>query len=100
MRKPFQIAFAILLVTVAGWAAIVGWVEWHAMRPHGPLYKGKHLSYWLRGYTPPKADRPGEPTELEAKKAVHQIGTNAIPTLLQFLRAKDSTLTRWCFELA
>jgi hypothetical protein len=54
-----------------------------------PTYKGKPLRYWLRGY------RPGnfswnESTLDTANEAVRNLGTNAIPTLLEMLQRTDS----------
>jgi hypothetical protein len=49
------------------------------------VYQGKRLSGWLREYRS-RGDVDG------AVQAVQQIGTNAIPTLLKMLCAKDSTL--------
>jgi hypothetical protein len=53
----------------------------------GPTYEGKPLSYWLSGR---------KITSDKAQDAVRYAGTNAIPMLLQMVRADDSPLKgRW-----
>jgi HEAT repeats len=67
---------------------------WQVMSPHEPVYEGKKLSVWLEAY----AHAPGfgiglrSPEQMEADKAMRQIGTNAIPTLLKMLRFKNHPL--------
>ncbi len=53
-----------------------------------PVYQGKPLSYWLAGLAA-KGDYNGRSEEAAAVRA---IGTNAIPTLLRMLHARDSSL--------
>src|SRR6266481_3095062 len=79
MRKQVQIALAVLLVGVGGVIA------WQVRRLREPVYQGKRLSLWLQNYSP-DGDSP------EVDEALRTIGTNAIPTLLAMLQAKDSTL--------
>ena len=60
-----------------------------------PVYRGKTLSAWLDAY--PYSIGIGDGfgghrAEDQADEAVRQIGTNALPTLLQRLGACDSTL--------
>ena len=55
-----------------------------------PVYQGKTLTYWLSGFWPGR-NPPPEKVE-QAKLAVRQIGTNAIPILLQWISAKDGDL--------
>ena len=83
MAKKRRILIAALL------AVVLGGFAWIVLRQYQsePVYGGKPLSVWLGGYyinnvgVFPKAD-----------EAVQHIGTNAIPTLLHFLRARDSNL--------
>jgi HEAT repeat protein len=87
MRKRVYIALAVLLVMLAG---VIGW---QGLREREPVYQGKRLSRWVKDYAlvfrlPPNA----APSTPNADEAVRQIGTNAIPTLLRMLRAKDSPL--------
>jgi HEAT repeats len=81
-RRNLQLA-ALLAV------ALVSALIWLALRPREPadepVYEGKRLSEWLTfgrsGYFAPGAE-----------DAIRHIGTNALPTLLQMLRANDSRL--------
>jgi hypothetical protein len=82
MRKKRALLLAILLV------AVVGGVAWRMSRQREPVYKGKPLSYWLSESDPHESF---EPFESESNKALREIGTNAIPTLLRMLRASDSS---------
>jgi len=72
-------------------AAIVGLSVFRIARPSQPVYEGKTLSRWLEGHVPTSgADPPyGSPGWKKADEALRHIGTNAIPTLLEMLRAKD-----------
>lgn len=84
MRKPVQVALAVLLV------AIAGLVAWEMLRQREPVYLGKPLSFWLRGFE--LDDQPGKPGFNEAVGAVRDAGTNAFPILLHMLRIRDSDL--------
>jgi hypothetical protein len=111
-----------LLIAVLA-VALIGLIAWQVVREDEPRYQGKPLSYWLEGYVPvpaplpaaaPKAGNsrfsflsmpsvaPSPSAELEANadKALHHVGTNALPTLLRMLRARDSALTLKLLELA
>jgi hypothetical protein len=74
------------------WATIVlllfGVFCWRALREGEPAYAGKSLSTWMDIYYS-RSTRTKWPNE-EAAKAIRQIGTNGIPTLLRMVRAKDS----------
>jgi HEAT repeat protein len=85
MRKRVHIAVAVLVVAFAG---VVAW-RTLTLRPHDtePVYQGKGLRAWLHEYRPGRAA-----VALRAEKAIRQIGTNGIPTLLDMLRKKDSPL--------
>jgi HEAT repeats len=91
MRKRFRLALAMLAVAIVG---VAGWLLWP---PGEPVYQGKRLSFWLRGYDytlysqwafpiPPylSAESPAK-----ANEAVRAAGTNAIPTLLKLLQTRD-----------
>src|SRR4051812_21119456 len=93
MRKRFRIILAIVI------AALVGGAVWQVVRPRQrePVYQGKPLSFWLGA---PYSNRDYRVTTREVEEALSQIGTNAIPTLLQSLRAKDSALTSKILDLA
>jgi HEAT repeats len=89
MRKPVRIALVILL------AVVLGGFAWQVLRPREPLYQGKPLSFWMDQMI--SADPGGNGFGIwqggESDAAVRNLGTNAIPTLLRFLRAKDSNMT-------
>ena len=63
------------------------------MRPHEPVYGGKSLSYWLRSYATIQTGGMTGRGRALAEDALHHIGTNAIPTLLRLLQAKNYPLT-------
>jgi hypothetical protein len=73
--------------------AVVGGVAWQIFRSRvpDPIYEGKHLSYWLE-----RCDiQP-----FDAKAAVRDAGTNAIPLLLHYMQVKDFALKRKMIALA
>jgi len=84
VQKRVAIALTVLLGIVMALAA------WEASRSREPIYQGKSLSSWVESYKVgvgiPGYD--GQP----ADEAVSHAGTNAVPVLLRFLRARDSAL--------
>ncbi|MDB6112064.1 MAG: lyase domain protein repeat-containing protein [Pedosphaera sp.] len=97
-KKRSRIVLVVLLV------AVVGGLAWQVTRPREPMYQAKPLTYWLQGYNQsPRYNQPpplGSVTESQADEAVRQTGTNAIPTLLRLLVAKESVFTRRIVELS
>ncbi len=91
VRKRGIILFLVLLVALAGWEIFC------ALPPREPVYEGKPLSYWLKGYDPIEGSEPGRQ---QTDEAVRQIGTNAIPLLLRMLREQDSPLKLKLLALA
>jgi hypothetical protein len=89
LRKysPFAARWMALLAVLGGLA----WVALQTKKPSEPVYQGKRLSKWLANYQGPSP---------ETDEVVRRLGTNAIPTLLRMLRAKDSKLTTWFVSLA
>jgi HEAT repeat protein len=75
VRKRVQMALAVLLVAIAGAAAVL------ISRPWEPTYRGMKLSKWLASYPPEKTD-----------EILRQLGSNCVPTLLRMLRMKDSAV--------
>lgn len=57
-----------------------------------PVYQGKPLSYWLSDFWPGRNATLAK--KEQDKLAVRQIGTNAIPILLQWISAQDGPLKR------
>lgn len=95
--KRVNIALAVLVV------ALVGVVVWRVWPPSEPVYKGRTLTTWLSAdpgevweilMTGPYVSFPQKnyPISREARVAVEEAGTNAIPTLLRLLRRRDSPL--------
>jgi hypothetical protein len=91
MRKWFYILLVVVLI------AGLGGVAWQVSRPREPVYQGKPLSFWVGSC---ESAMNGSVAYRQAEEAIRQIGTNAIPTLLLWLRANDSPLTSEVFELA
>lgn len=91
MRKRLHIALALLLVILGG---VIAWQGFKVFREREPVYQGKRLSVWLERTGIQRFQGLQMPFSVNdaAKKAVQGIGTNAIPTLLGMLQAKDSTL--------
>ena len=83
-RKRFFIfAAALVVVVLAG-------VLYILLLPKEPSYHGKLLTYWLQQYQQTEFGDPKDPKRIESTEALRQIGTNAIPTLLRKLQARDS----------
>ena len=79
MRKTRAAALSVLVLAAFGILS--------RSREHEPVYQGKTLTYWLSDFWP---GRNPTPEKLEQDKfAVRQIGTNAIPILLQWISVKD-----------
>lgn len=80
-QKKLYALFAVAAVTLlAGFG-------WPLLRAQEPAYQGRRLNAWL--YEVWYLDGGVDP---EAEKAVRQIGTNAIPYLLELATTRDSTL--------
>jgi HEAT repeat protein len=89
-NKPWLIV-GLIAVIVAVAAALL-------RTPSEPVYHGKPLSNWLRGYS---ATARGEaPMRGEAEAAIRAIGTNAIPTLLHMIEHRDNPLEDRMLSLA
>lgn len=59
--------------------------------PNEPVYEGKPLSHWLQGHTASSAADPpyGSPGWQKANEVLKRAGTNALPTMLKMIAAKD-----------
>src|SRR6266849_2550616 len=74
------------------------------MASREPVYQGKKLSAWLED-VPTTAHGPipgyyGWRYDAAAENAIKQIGTNAIPFLLQEIHTKDAPWTKLLMRLA
>lgn len=81
MKSAYRIVVSVLL----GLVALNAYLKWG---PHEPAYDGHSLSWWLKKNVPgPRGN--GVPNE---SAAIRHLGTNALPTLLKFVRARDPDL--------
>jgi hypothetical protein len=87
-----RIALAALFVV------LLALVAWQRLRGSAPSYQGRTLTAWLSDYS--AADDSISMAENKsaamrgAGDAIRNMGTNAVPHLLEFARAKDSILKR------
>jgi hypothetical protein len=85
MRKRLAIAVAVLV-----FAALVATV-WHSQPPREPVYQGRPLSGWLNDYMVAEIQSEDPAAQSDARTALWEIGTNAIPFLLDMLRRPDDS---------
>src|SRR5262245_24528257 len=85
MSKRIGIVTGLLL------AGVVGFFLWPPAGPREPVFEGRPLTSWLDHHVASSAASPpyGSPGWKKADEAIRHIGTNAIPTLLEMIRAKD-----------
>lgn len=64
---------------------------WLITAPREPVYEGRPISSWLRGHVASSAAQPpyGSPGWKEADVVLRKTGTNALPTMLKMIRAKE-----------
>ncbi len=89
------------IVVVALAFLALGGVVWVLMTLQAtePVCQGKRLSAWLATY-PEALSSTNKQRVGQTDEAIRHIGTNAIPTLLRMLRARDSALTLKLLALA
>ncbi|MDB6022240.1 MAG: repeat protein [Pedosphaera sp.] len=99
MGKKLRIVLVVLLIVLPSV------LMWQVLRPREPepIYQGKPLSFWLKGYD--SGNYPGTntalaPTRQEAETALRHLGSNALPVLLGMLRTPDSPFRDMLFGLA
>lgn len=86
-RKTVLILLGVVAVTAL--IAVVGYLT----REQVPRYNGKTLRQWLVVHANERyAKSKGEPAGSEGEQAIHQIGTNALPTLLLWIAAEPPGL--------
>jgi HEAT repeat protein len=81
MKKRLKIAFAIPV------CLLIGCIVWLLVRPveQEPAYQGKPLRVWLKGFDASQ----GSADYAAAQSAIQEMGTNALPRLIHYLRRKD-----------
>jgi HEAT repeat protein len=96
MLRWVHIALAVLLVMLAG---VIAWHVFRASREREPVYQGKRLSGWLETLydeKKPIGDRAEQAIRRQnirrVEQAIRQIGTNALPLLIEGLQAQDTKL--------
>lgn len=77
-----RVRWNILLLGLCGMFAVVA-VSFFCLRENEPSYKGRTLSDWLEDYQRSNSD-PLHISEYEFTNAIATIGTNAIPTALEW----------------
>src|ERR1700722_11148009 len=86
--KRLRIILILLVVFLAGALVI------YLVQPKEPSYQGRTLSEWINDYDfagtwPNRIDPVQQSNKQTAIHAIKEIGTNAVPTLLMWLKAKD-----------
>lgn len=101
--KRAWIAIVVMVVALAG---LIGW---RVLKPSDePVYRGRTLSEWVihrrvptaSGIIPATALAELTAARQKGEEAIRECGTNAIPTLLRLLCARDSTLKTKLMDLA
>jgi hypothetical protein len=85
MRTRYRIALAVWLVAIV---ALIAWPLLSALRE--PVYRGKRLSVWLEQQGTNHFWARYSELDKQGQTAIRQIGTNALPMLLERLRARDT----------
>ena len=102
-KKRIACIIGVMLLVVAG----IVYTIWPT-GPYGPSYRGRPLTAWLEDYTNParylQRLRQLGSTNLmqgfeDSNIAINAIGTNAIPTLLQLMQARDSWPRAICMNM-
>ena len=72
-------------------ASVLAWLVWRASGTQEPVFKGRTLTSWLESHVPTSSANPpyNSPGWHRADEALRAIGSNAVPTLLEMIRAKD-----------
>ena len=96
MRKTRRYLLVTLLIAAVG---VASWL--FLSQPSEPVYQSKPLSYWCaQDYSANVSSDSNIELKKQAEIAIRTIGTNAVPTLLRMLRAKDSKFKLNLIQLA
>jgi hypothetical protein len=90
------------ILTLSLLIAVVGVASWLLLRPEPePVYQGKPLTYWCEQYIATYGPNSQGKSRAQVEIAIRAIGTNAIPTLLRWLKTdEDSKLKVKLLQLA
>ena len=89
MKWKRKIALATLVLIIAA-------VSLRALRqPREPEYDGQPLSYYLSSLTYSQVRLEGN-----ARSAIREIGSNAVPPIIEILNARESRFKTWFNEMA
>jgi hypothetical protein len=88
------------LIGVIAFTCGIALLAWMLLYPQEPACKGKSLTFWAQQYGSNNWRGGGGPAAREAEVAIRQIGTNAIPFLLDLIRVRDSALKKKLREMA
>jgi hypothetical protein len=85
MNKRLSIAIGLIL------ASVLGLLVWQVSGPREPVFEGRTLTSWLDHHVESSDARPpyNSPGWKKADAALRSVGSNAVPTLLKMIRAKD-----------
>ncbi|HRI15483.1 MAG TPA: HEAT repeat domain-containing protein [Verrucomicrobiota bacterium] len=98
MKFSPRIIAAVVMGILLSSLAFVSWY------PREPSLRGKALGTWIEQYYHTRTIRgsPQDASATEAREAVLEIGTNAIPTLLARVRTRDSGIQKrlllWLYQ--
>jgi hypothetical protein len=97
MSRRRAIVVGLLLVAFFAGAVLVA-----IRQPAEPVWQGRKLSDWMERHTPSSEANPpyGSPGWHLADKAIKEIGTNGIPTLLRMAAATENDLRARLRQLA
>jgi hypothetical protein len=77
---------------------LLAWLAFNLAHTVEPAYQGRTLTDWLRIAVNDETNAPSRlsssPTQIDAEKAIRQIGTNALPHILELLQTRDSKFKR------
>ena len=85
-KQSYRAIAALLVFGVL----MVCWLQ--PRRKREPTYQGRTLSFWVQQNVPSATNLPFAVTlSPEAASAIRQIGTNAVPTLIRWMRYPDKS---------
>jgi HEAT repeat protein len=89
MKWKLKIALATLVLIIAAVSLVA------LRQPRDPEYDGQPLSYYLSSLTYSQVRLEGN-----ARSAIREIGSNAVPPIIEILNARESRFKIWFNEMA